>query len=269
MPPNFWRKIPDDFRSWLKTFTNKAEFNASSLTERAELRERFERSKRENAREERESAMQSMLQLIMASHVNPYAATSASHCSRDDSLAVRNDSVAYYGLQDENVCQVLGAVNSSNVSVINAHIWPRHAAADMIIFNLQPDQIHSPQNVLRLQKEIERAFDSRRLTFVATNHDDNLVVKILDPSAMSEPLSGTNKTFRDIDGHFLEFPNRKLPFRRLLANHCVLAHKKAREKGWISQDLSEVEVRAEALMAHSLDSFASRHCGANPRVGIA
>ena len=257
MPPDFWRNIPDDFRSWLKTFTNKAEFNASSLTERGELRERFERSKRENAREERESAMQSMLQLIMASRVNPYAAISASHFSKDDSPAARNDSIAYYGLQDENFCQVLGAVNSSNVSVINAHIWPRHAAADMVIFDLQPDQIHSPQNVLRLQREIERAFDSRRLTFVTTSHDDNLVVKILDPSARSEPLTGTNKTFRDIDGHFLRLPNGKLPFRRLLANHSVLAHKKAREKGWIGQDLSEVEVRAEALMAHSLDRDAS------------
>jgi hypothetical protein len=256
MPPDFWRNIPDDFRTWLKTFTNRTEFNASSLTERAELRERFDRSKRENVREERESAMQSMLQLLMASRVNPYAAISASHFSKDDSLAARTDSVAYYGLQDENVCQVLGVVNSSNVSVINAHIWPRHAAADMVIFDLQPDQIHSPQNVLRLQREIERAFDSRRLTFVA-NHDDNLVVKILDPSAMSEPLNGTTKTFRDIDGHLLKLPNGKLPFRRLLANHSVLAHKHAREKGWIGQDLSEVEVRAETLMAHSLDRDAS------------
>ena len=80
-------------------------------------------------------------------------------------------------------------MNSRNVSVINAHIWPRHAAADLVIFDLKTDQIHSPQNILRLQKEIERAFDNCRLTFVTAIHDcdddDNdkhtFVVKVLDP----------------------------------------------------------------------------------------
>jgi HNH endonuclease len=333
MPPqsDFWRNIPNDFRTWLKTFTNRAEFNLTSITERADLAVLFERVKREHdreeresarskleaaqeeresarskpeaaqqerksarpklqhAREERESAMQTMLQLFLVSRVNPYAAAirSASHdsCKDDDDdsqLATRNDSVRYYGLPDENFCQVSGATvnnssrndNNNNVScVINAHIWPRHAAADLFIFDLKPDHIHSPQNVLRLQREIKRAFDNRRLTFVTTYHDDkndndnnfvvndndnNFVVKVLDPSAIHEPLNdGTNKTLRDIDGKFLQLPNGNLPFTRLLANHSVFAHKKAREMGWIGQDLSEVEIRAEALMFHSLDRDAS------------
>ena len=63
-------------------------------------------------------------------------------------------------------------------------------------------------------------------------------------------------TLRDIDGNVLQLPNGNLPFRRLLANHSVLAHKNARKKGWIDEDLSEDEVRAEALLAHSLDSDA-------------
>lgn len=208
--------------------------------------------------------MLSMLGLMMASRLNPYATISASHFSKDDSLTARNDSVKYYGLEGENFCQVLGAVNSRNVSVINAHIWPRHAAADLVIFDLKTDQIHSPQNILRLQKEIERAFDNCRLTFVTAIHDcddddddkHTFVVKVLDPSAMDEPLNGTSMTLRDIDGNVLQLPNGNLPFRRLLANHSVLAHKNARKKGWIDEDLSEDEVRAEALLAHSLDSDA-------------
>ena len=53
------------------------------------------------------------------------------------------------------------------MSVINnAHIWPRSAAQDMVLFDLQPEEIHSKRNVLGLHKDIERAFDHQELAFV-------------------------------------------------------------------------------------------------------
>jgi hypothetical protein len=58
-------------------------------------------------------------------------AISESHFSKADSEAGKTASIAYYGLSDEKYCQVLGAVDPKHVSVVNAHIWPRHATTDL------------------------------------------------------------------------------------------------------------------------------------------
>eukprot|EP00977_Amphora_coffeiformis_P013361 scaffold3484_cov184-Amphora_coffeaeformis.AAC.2 len=107
-----------------------------------------------------------MLQRFLISHSDPYVAISEEHYSKQDSVSVRNASVAYYGLNDERFCQVLGPVDPNRVSVINTHIWPRHACQDLSLFDLDPSFVHDPRNVLRLQKDIERAFDNRQLTFI-------------------------------------------------------------------------------------------------------
>jgi len=200
-------------------------------------------------------ALHGMLQRFLSSHSDPYIAISASHYSRDDSESVRIASISYYGLGGEKFCQVLGAVDPHHVSVINSHIWPRHAASDLVLFDLQADNIHDEKNVLRLQKDIERAFDSRALTFVQGN-SASLVVKILNPAKLTEPLTGTAKTFGDIQGSPLLLPSGKNPYRRLLAHHSVVSHRYARSQGWIAEDLSHVEVQAAALMAHSVDQEA-------------
>lgn len=163
-------------------------------------------------------------------------------------------SIAYYGLTDK-FCQVLGAVDPNRVSVINAHIWPGSAAQDLILFDIQPAKIHNERNILRLQKDIERAFDHRYLTFIEDD-DGALVVKIINPAILSDTLTGTPRTFNDIQGLPLLLPSGNIPFRRLIAHHSILSHKNARTQGWIGDDLSQVEAKAAALMAHSLDEEA-------------
>jgi hypothetical protein len=69
-------------------------------------------------------------------------------------------------------------------------------------------------------------------------------------------LEGTSTTFGDIDGWRLQMPDGVHLCRQLLAHHAVLSHPFARDKGWSKQDLSEIEVKTDALMAHSHDKEA-------------
>lgn len=248
MQTDFWSLAQPGFRQWLSNITTKDEYNKLPIETRMELLDRYGR-KGDN------KELHGMLQRFLASHADPYVAISAAHYSKDDSESVRTASIAYYGLGGEKFCQVLGAVDPNHVSVINTHIWPRSAAQDLILFDLQSDHIHDERNVLRLQKDIERAFDGRELTFVQ-NEAGFLVVKVLNPDILSDPLTGTTMTFSDIQGSPLLLPSGKTPFRRLLAHHSMLSHRHARNQGWIGEDLSQVEVQAAALLAHSVDQEA-------------
>lgn len=249
MQTDFWSLAQPGFRQWLSNITTRDEYNKLPIDTRMNLLDRYGR------RGDNEE-LQGMLKRFLASHADPYVAISAAHYSRDDSQSVRTASIAYFGLDDEKFCQVLGAVDPNQVSVINAHVWPRSAAQDLVLFDLQPGNIHDERNVLRLQKDIERAFDGRELTFVQ-NINDSLVVKVLNPAKLSEELTGTTMTFSDIQGSRLLLPSGKTPFRRLLAHHSMLSHRHARNQGWIEEeDLTQVEVQAAALLAHSVDQEA-------------
>lgn len=198
-----------------------------------------------------------LLRTILISQLNPYEVISQSHFSKEDSEEARNASIAYYGLASDKHCQILGQGQHHHVSVVNAHIWPRHKSELLPVWGVETTCIHDPKNVLRLQKDIERAFDARKVTFLETT-GSGLELKVLctDSSFVTSVLKGTKKTFSDMDGSLLLLPSGKTPYRRFLANHAVLAYKYAREKGWTTQDLSEIEMKAEALLAHSLDKEA-------------
>lgn len=255
---DWWALAPPGHREFLETFTTRNEYNHLSAIERGALAENYRRSQVPQVEGDRadNSETNQLLRRFLIAHADPYVAISESHFSRDDSKAVRIASIAYYDLADEKYCQVLGAVDPDHVSVVNAHIWPRHAITDLPLFDLEPSDINNPRNVLRLQKDIERAFDQRKLTFI---HDGGkLRVRILCRDLNAQLLNGSTTRFQDIEGRELLFPESKHPFRRLLAHHCIIAHRNARAMGWIDQDMSEVEVQCTALMAHSLDEEAQR-----------
>ena len=255
---DWWRMAPPDQREFLKRFTTRNEYNRLSVTERGVLTGEYMRAQAAFlAQSEDSETNHQLLRRFLISHADPYVAISESHFPKDDSEAVKAASIAFYELTDEKYCQVLGAVDPNHVSVVNAHIWPRHAVADLPLLDLEPSDIHNARNVLRLQKDIERAFDERKLTFI---QDGNKVrVRILCPALCSQMLKGTTVSFQGIEGRELIFPQSKKPFQRLLAHHCMVAHRHARAMGWTTnQDMSEVEVQCTALMAHSLDEEAQR-----------
>lgn len=171
-----------------------------------------------------------------------------------ESTSARNASVSYYGLTGKKHCQILGAGTGS---VQNAHIWPYNNRENLKLVDLEPTDIDNPKNVLRLHTEIEHKFDRFAVTFVLSGGE--FILKVLDPSlrATTEFLQGTTKTFGDIEGMKLTCPSGNKPWRRLLGAHSILAHRHAREKGWLDESqLTEAESSANELMEWSLDAEA-------------
>jgi len=125
--------------------------------------------------------------------------------------------------------------------VIASHIWKRSTnGAGLEEFNLKEDDINNPRNGMLLCKEIELAFDSKRLCFLVDRfHTGNLVLKVLDPllaNAATSPLviDGLSEVrFFEIDGYLLQCPADKLPFRRILDFHAKLSYQKAIKRGWL------------------------------------
>jgi len=224
---------------------NAQSFNNLTILERISARSAYDQSTKQNEQEE----LTTLLRYTLISQANPYAAISDSHYSKDDSAEEKLASMAFYGLPDERVCQVLGQ-QPEHVKIVNSHIWPRRGTATLPLFGVKTGDVHNPRNVLRLHQCIERAFDSRKLVFVY-DANDQLVVKVLHKDMKPTLLKGTQKRFADIDGVPLQIKSTgTLPYRRLLAHHAGLAHRWAREKTWISDDLEAEEVKAEALMEH-------------------
>jgi hypothetical protein len=56
--------------------------------------------------------------------------------------------------------------------------------------------------VLRLHKQIERAFDRRKLTLIANENGDGFTLKVMSTDLLGNrtPLNGTKVTFQDIQG---------------------------------------------------------------------
>ena len=77
-----------------------------------------------------------------------------------ESKQLRKDSCKYYGLKPK-FCMVLGIT----ANVVSAHIWPKSKSQSLELFNLSPNDVDSPRNILRLAKPIEISFDEGKLSF--------------------------------------------------------------------------------------------------------
>lgn len=173
----------------------------------------------------------------------------SSERTKSESSIARNNSVSHYGLGSRRTCQILGA-NTGHVK--NAHIWPHNNSEALVLVDLQPADIDDPRNVLRLHEDIEYYLDRFHLTLVPSGTD--FVLKVLDCTILPSRLKGRDETFGDIDGRTLQCPSGNIPWRRLLATHSILAHQKAREKAWLTEDqFTAAETNAHDLMEFSLD----------------
>jgi hypothetical protein len=184
----------------------------------------------------------------------------SSHRTQSDSAALTVAAKNYYGLSGKRVCQVLGV---GTLHVVNAHIWPESNRKNLVLVELEEDDVNNARNILRLHHDIERAFDHKRLTFTtkrgATAENTQFELKVLDPDLMATTLADTGKTFADVDGLPLVFPTGRMPYRRNLATHSVLAYRFARNQGWLQIDaLTEGEVTAGELIRFSLDEEAQQ-----------
>ena len=169
-----------------------------------------------------------------------------------ESTTAKENSIKFYGLENTKHCQILGPLTKH---VMNAHMWPHNNMENLPLIDLVATDIDNPKNVLRLHSDIEHKFDRFLLTFVPSGND--FVLEVLDPSIRNITLKDTTVTFENINGRLLLFPSGNRPWRRILGTHSLLAHRKAREKGYLEEgQFTAAESSAQELMEFSLDKEA-------------
>ena len=140
-------------------------------------------------------------------------------------------------------CMVLGDFFPRQL-VIASHIWKHCTNGEGLEeFGLRENDLSNPRNGILMCKEIEKAFDTKRLCFLVNRiNTDNLVLKLLDPflvNPATSPLviSGYSPLkFCDIDEQYLQHPVGNLPFRRILDYHAKLSFTKAINRDWLAAE---------------------------------
>ena len=216
----------EDYRAWLLKDMAPGEYNLLNPVARRTLCTQFEQQQQRPqsstvGRTIPEHYVPVLLSLAVTSMKSGWENIS-SECTKSESSITRNNSVSHYGLRSQRTCQILGT-NTAHVK--NVHMWPHNNSEAMVLVDLQPSDINDPRNILRLHKDIEYYLDRFHLTLVSSGR--NFVLKVLDDSILPSRIKDRSKTFGDIDWRTLQCRSGKLPWRRLLATHSILAHQKA------------------------------------------
>lgn len=190
------------------------------------------------------------LNLLVMRDLDPYGSLAAAP-SRASLTLQAQDVCKYYNIH-QKYCQALQMrVPASGVRseplVVNAHLWPASThGKGLELLGLDPSDLTNPRNFLRLHRDVEQAFDKRRLCFIC--RDGQIVCKILDPSLLTSKIKNTPFCFHHLDGFPLDVNGHKrAPFHRVLANHAALSRRFALQQRWI--DDPAAAVRDEELAA--------------------
>jgi len=180
----------------------------------------------------------------------------------EESKELKQTSTIYYGITNK-FCQVLGP---QTPHVVSAHIWPKSKHHELPLFHLLSSDINNPRNLLRLHRDIEHAFDQKRLTFVpvSSSNFSKFQVKLMstDEKWLDTEIKDTALSFRQLENKPLLMgencaPNH-LPFRRILSFHVQMSFRAAERNGWIpSRDLTEMQIWANEMARYSLGELSS------------
>jgi len=169
-----------------------------------------------------------------------------SNRTSDQANVTRSKAVEYYGLGKRKRCQILG----DSGHVVDAQIIPESKNTLLILVDLEPEDVDSPRNVLRLHNDIERAFDNKDVMFEFDSATTSFTLRVMNPDIEAKQLKDRTETFLDINGRTLVLPNGNLPFRRVMAIHSFFVRRK-----W-SMDMDEAEIRSRELLSFSMDDDA-------------
>jgi len=152
------------------------------------------------------------------------------------------------------------------------------------LFRLDAKNLDDERNQMRLHFAIEQAFDIKHLTFVgvqspsasaaltaplaassssslhyAQSHPRHLFglrVCVMNPDLKKDPIGDTGKTFGDIDGQEVKFPNTNRPYFRIIYAHYRQSRIFAQERGWITSEVDDdpQKLSDQELLSHSLDT---------------
>ncbi len=156
--------------------------------------------------------------------------------------ALHIDPVCGFYEIDKKTCMVLGPITHAHI--ICSHIWPAQTfGSGLESFKLKREDVNNPRNFLRLHKDIEHAFDHKRLYFEYVSGPSPLLLRVvlLDPTLFFEEITFSpgsphpTKKFSDIHLQLLshQFVGDRKPFLRLLSLHAYHAIIKAKSQNWI------------------------------------
>lgn len=174
-----------------------------------------------------------------------------SKVTREQNPDFKEKLIQYYKRMDKNTtqvkCMILDVYLPKHV-VIGAHIWKASTLGrGMEAFGLRVPDVWSERNGILLYDGIEKKFDSKDVCFIYQPFEQILVLKVLNPSLLDQPVvvqrhapelagfldSGT--TWKTIDEAPLRLPHGVFPFKRILSWHAKCSVKWAVSNDWMTQ----------------------------------
>jgi len=100
---------------------------------------------------------------VVSDMINPWSVICTEDGSEKEGETLKDSILQYYGIKD-NKCMIVGNVHWDDSKIINAHLWPNHTKGKgLTFFGLDNAEYSRPRNFLRLQKQIEYAFDHHQI----------------------------------------------------------------------------------------------------------
>jgi hypothetical protein len=122
--------------------------------------------------------------------------------------------------------------------VTAAHLLPRNAPSH-ILRELSINDVDNVQNNLILCKNIDKAFEEKKLCFVADSEERCFIMKIWDKRVVRTLLFDRDEEARTIgsySGCKMRFEEGKMPFKRVLSLHAQCSYETAKKKKWITEE---------------------------------
>jgi len=168
---------------------------------------------------------------------------SLSSQSTDSSKGVlRADLEKWYKDKLCMVSGVKGSKGNGRDAVIAAHLWPQSKGAAFFGWQNSLKEtvcttIHDKRNGMFLLKEIEEAYDAKRIIFICDPFHPIMRLRVLDPSLKGQTPSGCAQTFEKLEENLIKEPKittKKRPSFRILSHHAQQAVRSA-PISWLSE----------------------------------
>jgi HNH endonuclease len=165
--------------------------------------------------------------------------TASKKCKLRDNLKVLYHMVA---------CVVSGVVDNDsddanpNQRVVAAHLWPKSQATRFeswkaTISSSTCAGIDDASNGLFLLKEIEEAYDKKRVCFVCNPFDISMEFKVLDKNLLLQKPAGCSQTYEELSQSIIRSPtinNIMRPSFHILSRHAFHAVDHASLRTWVT-----------------------------------
>ena len=216
---------------------------------------------------------------VVSDMLDPWRIIHTEDGSEREGESLKSTILKYYNIEARD-CMIVGNVHRQDSAITNAHLWPNHTKGKgLTLFGLDTDEVANPRNFLRLQKQIEHAFDHQQIVFdpvFESSSSFRLKIVVLDGELLKNKStlfrtvllkSGRRKarrvhvdfTWEKLNGFMSNytFSSALKPFTRVILHHYVQSHIFAASRGWIvPQDIPPSRLHALELARNSLDAKA-------------